>query len=118
MQDIRFIVCSLFTVLVLAAGCSKAKPPVVASTDSSKVQDWRHGASDICPVHHVTMSTEVVHGLAGVIDPTPAYGDARSRLFPHAGIDYGPDMYRQDRGMIYVCPSCVQARKKWRKEHP
>jgi hypothetical protein len=64
------------------------------------------------------MRTEVVHGLAGVIDPTPAYAEARPRLFPHAGIDYGPDMYRKDRGMIYVCSACIQARTKWAKEHP
>lgn len=64
------------------------------------------------------MRTEVVHGLTGVIDPTPAYAEARSRLFSHAGIDYGPDMYSKVRGTIYVCPDCIQSRDKWIKEHP
>ena len=92
--------------------------PEATGTDSSWTADWRHGASGICPVHHVTMHTEVVPGLAGVIDPTAEYADAKPRLFPHAGIDYGPRFYSKQRGLIYVCPDCVKARNKWREDHP
>jgi hypothetical protein len=114
----KFIFCALFAILVLSVGCTKPKQAATIAADSSKIQDWRHGVSDLCPVHHVVMRTEVVYGLAGVIDPTRDYADARPRFFPYAGIDYSPDMYSKERGMIYVCPACVQAKNVWLKEHP
>ncbi len=117
MSITKFIFCALFAILVLSVGCTKPKQAVSIAPDSFKIQDWRHGVSDICPVHHVVMSTEVVCGLTGVIDPTIDYADTRPRLFPFAGIDYGPDMYSKERGMIYICPACVQAHNKWLKEH-
>jgi hypothetical protein len=69
------------------------------------------------------MRTEVVYRLAGIIEPTREYGDAKPRLFPYSGIDfpyadYAPGMYSKERGTIYVCPTCVQARNIWQKKHP
>ena len=110
----------LFAVLIMALGCSEPKQQLLPDGNLSVVQDWRHGASDICRVHQTTMRTEVVYGIRGdcFIRPTRAYADARPQLFPHAGIDYGPDMYSKERGKIYVCPDCAQARTNWRKDHP
>ena len=120
MSITRFITNTMVSVAVLTLGCSKSQPSVAASNASLEVEDWRHGVSDTCLAHHTTMRTEVVPGLAGnsFVDHTRAYYEARDRLFPHAGIEYGPDMYSKKSGKIYVCADCVQARKEWRKQHP
>ncbi len=77
--------------------------------------DWRRGEG-ICDVHKKQMETREVYGLEADIDPTPEYAEARATLFPNAGIDYGPEHYSQERGLIYVCTECEAAREQWRQE--
>src|SRR4051812_39515683 len=75
------------------------------------VADCRYPASGICPVHHVGMRTEVVHGSDALnIMNTPNYAEAVGHKFPHGGIDYGPQSYGRERGKIYVCPLCEKAK--------
>ena len=83
----------------------------------SRVDDERYG-SGVCEVHKVRMQTEVVPNCNGFIDPTRNYGEARRKLFPNAGIDYGPQFYGEGRIKIYICSACVKARDEyiWNRE--
>jgi hypothetical protein len=62
------------------------------------------------------MDTVVVHGMRRVIiDLAEDYARARAEHFPNAGVEYGPDLYSDEMGMIYVCPDCEAARRAWRR---
>lgn len=98
------IVASLPLLVCLAA--------VVWWARRGSVEDWRHG-NGICAVHHLQMNTVQIHACRALIDYVPGYGDAREKLFPNAGIDYGPDLYSDRVGLIYVCPDCEAARSHW-----
>jgi hypothetical protein len=116
----------LLLALVVLVGCEERSPvrqtassspataPSVATSPATRpVNDWRHGTG-VCSVHHRQMDTVEVHGLAGFIDFVPGYGEAREKLFPNAGIEYGPELYSPETGLIYVCSDCRAARDKWR----
>ena len=78
-------------------------------------EDWRHG-DGICEIHGKRMRTEVVHNCTALIDHTPEYFEAKKKLFPNAGIEYGQDLYGNKRGKIYVCDECEKARDEWSKK--
>lgn len=83
----------------------------MASCREPGVEDWRHG-SGICEVHHTQMRTEQVRGLGALISFTKEYMNAMEQ-FPHPGIDYGPDLYSDEVGLIYICTDCEAGRDAW-----
>lgn len=85
----------------------------VEEVSNEFVNDWRRG-DGICALHDRRMNTQEVNGLAGHISFLPEYYEAKEKLFPNGGIEYGPNLYSQERGLIYVCPDCKGARDAWR----
>lgn len=89
----------------------------VCGCDKTTV-DGTRGYSDICELHHVHMDKKkvrIVYGLMGATDFSLAYHAASTNSFPHAddlaggGCIEGPEQFV----LIYSCPVCEQARKKW-----
>ena len=107
MTVLLFVLCTLF-------GCSEnqdnpGQPKRPETETPAGVSDWRHG-NGVCKLHKIKMETVVVHGLAGPAPLfTPDYYDA-SETFPNCGIEYPPELYSDEKGMIYVCPKCEEAR--------
>ncbi len=101
---------------VPAARATATAPTTLSASQPATrpVADWRHGTG-VCQVHHVRMKTVLVHNIAGPAPSyVPGYFEARDKLFPNAGIDYPPELYSQEQGLIYVCPECEAARNAWR----
>lgn len=85
---------------------------LVPKSSQEVASDWRDG-NNVCAVHGIEMETEVVNGLEGFIDFLPEYYEAKEKRFPNAGSEYPPQLYSAEKGKIYVCPKCVQAKKNW-----
>lgn len=79
-----------------------------------EIQDWRRGPS-VCQVHSREMKVVVVSGLAGPAPQfMPEYVMEKEKSFPNSGIDYGPELQGAERGTIYVCSACEEAKAAWR----
>jgi len=83
---------------------------------TSEVADWRQDGG-VCRVHTIIMKTKIVNGLAAgaFVDFPPGYYEAKEKLFPNPGIEYPSQLYSDEKGMIYVCPKCEQAKADWEK---
>ena len=93
----------------------------VCGCDKTTV-DGTRGRSDICELHHVRMDKKPVRIVYGLMAATPysiAYHTASTNSFPHAddvaggGCVEGPEKFV----LLYSCPMCEQARKKWEIEY-
>jgi hypothetical protein len=83
--------------------------------------DRTEGISPICPVHGVKMRSKQVPILYGLLnpfpdDPTP---DVRRHQFPYALTYWPAGCVERDpiNAIIYICPECQGAEKRWRSEH-
>ena len=115
----KMIIVALIS-LCAATGCSPEHHAPLseghpAPKIKSDVADWRHG-SDVCELHKIKMDTVIGNGLAGPAPSFPPdYYDAKEKTFPHCGIQYPPALYSPEKGKIYVCPKCEQARNAYWK---
>lgn len=85
--------------------------------------DTTESVSNICPVHSVKMQTKRVpigYGMRAQSPTAPPF-DVRKREFPFA-LNYWrggcetSDLSPAD-AVIYICPGCQRAEKKWSNEH-
>jgi hypothetical protein len=84
--------------------------------------DGTRGRSDICELHHVHMDkkkVQIIYGLMGATDFSLAYHAASTNSFPHADdVALGGCIVDTPKfALIYSCPQCEQARKKWEIEY-
>jgi hypothetical protein len=80
--------------------------------------------SATCPTHHLTMTklkVQISYGLIRFPEPQSS-SEVRQSEFPFARDKYlGGCVVRRDApkyALIYLCPECKAAEKKWHDAHP
>jgi hypothetical protein len=95
---------------------------LVASCDRTTT-DYTRGRSDRCEVHGTKMtraSVPIEYGLVRLNEWGKQLQTASTNSFPHAqeSVLAGCIVENATQAVIYACPTCQEARKKWEAEHP
>ena len=107
-------------ILIVALGTASAQ----SSLDRLKgTVDTTTKQSDVCPAHGVRMAkrqVEITYGLPPASSPQPAR-EVRAHKFPFGEPLYlGGCVVSDDSpkyALVYVCPQCELAAKKWFQAH-
>src|SRR5437588_9509127 len=88
-----------------------------------RTTDYTRGTSDRCEVHGVRMTkagVPIEYGLVRLSELGKALQIASTNSFPHAqeSLLAGCIVGDATQAVIYVCPACQEARRKWELEHP
>lgn len=120
-SQIPYVAKLLFVVAALlsTAAAEDSVPDLLTGT-----LDTTAHQSVTCPTHHLTMTklkVKISYGLIRFPEPQPSFQVQRSE-FPFARDHYlGGCVIRRDSpkdALIYVCPECKAAEKKWYDAHP
>jgi len=77
---------------------------------------------EVCEIHHRKMQridARIIYGLIASRQPYPTLGEVNSQ-FPHyQEVSFGGCVVGAKKTeLMFVCPDCKAAHKKWEKEHP